>query len=147
LPAAQDATNLAQNQACCAGAAITKGIAMRRGRLVTGAARARAAAAALVVAICGLTAQAQAQVHVRVGKAQAQNFAFLPADVGLAAGIFRKHAIDLEIANFGGDARLVQAISADAIDFALGGGPTIRSRSRARRCSRWRRWPIGPAPS
>jgi NitT/TauT family transport system substrate-binding protein len=98
---------------------------MRRGRLVTGAARARAAAAALVLAICGLTAQAQAQVHVRVGKAQAQNFAFLPADVGLAAGIFRKHAIDLEIANFGGDARLVQAISADAIDFALGGGPTI----------------------
>ena len=47
------------------------------------------------------------------------------ADVGVAAGIFKKHGIDLEIANFGGDARLVQAMSANAIDFALGGGPTI----------------------
>src|SRR5215475_12319796 len=69
--------------------------------------------------------QADAQMKIRVGKAQAQQFAFVPADVGVAAGIFKKHGIDLEIANFGGDARLVQAISANAIDFALGGGPTI----------------------
>ena len=68
---------------------------------------------------------ANAQTKLRVGKAQAQNFAFLVADVGVAAGIFKRHGIDLEIANFGGDARLVQAMSADAIDIALGGGPTI----------------------
>jgi ABC-type nitrate/sulfonate/bicarbonate transport system substrate-binding protein len=80
-------------------------------------------AAMLMVLVCGVAAQAD--VAVRVGKAQAQNFAFLAADVGIAAGIFKKHGIDLEIANFGGDARLVQAISANAIDFALGGGPTI----------------------
>lgn len=49
----------------------------------------------------------------------------MAADVGLAAGIFKQHGIDLEIANFGGDARLVQAMSADAIDVAFGGGPTI----------------------
>ncbi|HLK80494.1 MAG TPA: ABC transporter substrate-binding protein [Xanthobacteraceae bacterium] len=70
-------------------------------------------------------ADARAQTKIRLGKAQAQNFAFLPADVGLAAGIFKRHGIDLEIANFGGDARLVQAMSADAIDVAFGGGPTI----------------------
>ncbi len=70
-------------------------------------------------------ADARAQTKIRLGKAQAQNFAFLPADVGLAAGIFKLHGIDLEIANFGGDARLVQAMSADAIDVAFGGGPTI----------------------
>src|SRR5262245_54777885 len=52
---------------------------------------------------------APAQTRIRLGKAQAQNFAFLAADVGLAAGIFKQHGIDLEIANFGGDARLVQA--------------------------------------
>jgi ABC-type nitrate/sulfonate/bicarbonate transport system substrate-binding protein len=69
--------------------------------------------------------EAQAQTKIRLGKAQAQNFAFVAADVGLAAGIFRRHGIDLEIANFGGDARLVQAMSADAIDIAFGGGPTI----------------------
>jgi NitT/TauT family transport system substrate-binding protein len=70
-------------------------------------------------------ADAQAQTKIRLGKAQAQNFAFVAADVGLAAGIFKRHGIDLEIANFGGDARLVQAMSADAIDVAFGGGPTI----------------------
>jgi NitT/TauT family transport system substrate-binding protein len=70
-------------------------------------------------------AEAQAQTKIRLGKAQAQNFAFVAADVGLAAGIFKQHGIDLEIANFGGDARLVQAMSADAIDVAFGGGPTI----------------------
>jgi NitT/TauT family transport system substrate-binding protein len=68
---------------------------------------------------------ALAQTKLRLGKAQAQNFAFVAADVGLATGIFKQHGIDLEIANFGGDARLVQAISADAIDVAFGGGPTI----------------------
>jgi len=70
-------------------------------------------------------APAQALAQVRLGKAQAQNFAFLPADVGLEAGIFKRNGIDLAIANFGGDARLVQAITADAIDIALGGGPTL----------------------
>src|SRR5712692_398100 len=70
-------------------------------------------------------ADARAQTKIRLGKAQAQNFAFLTADIGLAAGIFKRHGIDLEIANFGGDARLVQAMSADAIDVAFGGGPTI----------------------
>jgi ABC-type nitrate/sulfonate/bicarbonate transport system substrate-binding protein len=107
-------------------------IAMTRDRLETGPARALTAAARVVLACgvlacgvlaCGVTAQAQ--VAIRVGKAQAQNFAFMAADVGVAAGIFKRHGIDLEIANFGGDARLVQALSANAIDFALGGGPTI----------------------
>jgi NitT/TauT family transport system substrate-binding protein len=73
-----------------------------------------------------LTASAaRAETRVRLGKAQAQNFTFLAADVGNAAGIYRKHGIDLEIADFGGDARLIQAMSAGAIDVALGGGPTL----------------------
>jgi NitT/TauT family transport system substrate-binding protein len=81
---------------------------------------------ALVVGVVSLAStDAPAQTKIRLGKAQAQNFAFLAADVGLAAGIFKRHGIDLEIANFGGDARLVQAMSADAIDVAFGGGPTI----------------------
>lgn len=80
----------------------------------------------LAVGAAALTgADARAQTNIRLGKAQAQNFAFLAADVGLAAGIFKRHGIDLEIANFGGDARLVQAMSAGAIDVAFGGGPTI----------------------
>ncbi len=72
-----------------------------------------------------MTTDAKADSRVRLGKAQAQNFAFLPADIGVAAGIYKKHGIDLEIADFGGDARLVQAMNAVAIDVALGGGPTL----------------------
>jgi len=62
---------------------------------------------------------------VRVGKAQAQQFAFVPADVGSEAGIFKQHGIELEISNFAGDAKLLQALAAGAIDIALGGGPTL----------------------
>jgi ABC-type nitrate/sulfonate/bicarbonate transport system substrate-binding protein len=81
---------------------------------------------AIAVGVAALGApDARAQTKIRLGKAQAQNFAFVAADVGLAAGIFQQHGIDLEIANFGGDARLVQAMSADAIDVAFGGGPTM----------------------
>jgi ABC-type nitrate/sulfonate/bicarbonate transport system substrate-binding protein len=40
-------------------------------------------------------------------------------------GIFKKHGIDLEISAFGGDARMLQALAADGIDIALGGGPTL----------------------
>ncbi len=68
---------------------------------------------------------AQAQTKLRIGKAQAQTFAFVPADVGIEAGIFKKHGLDLEISAFGGDARMLQALTADGIDIALGGGPTL----------------------
>jgi NitT/TauT family transport system substrate-binding protein len=80
-------------------------------------------AAALLAALPA--APAVAETTVRVGKAQAQNFAFMPADIGVAAGIFKKHGIALEIASLAGDAKLVQAIAANSIDIALGGGPTI----------------------
>jgi ABC-type nitrate/sulfonate/bicarbonate transport system substrate-binding protein len=72
-----------------------------------------------------LATTAQAQTTIRVGKAQAQTFAFIPADVGAATGLFKRHGIDVEIASFAGDAKLLQALTADAIDIALGGGPTL----------------------
>lgn len=80
-----------------------------------------AACAALMVA----PHEAAAQVQLRVGKAQAQTFAFVPADVGIEAGIFKKHGLDIAISNFGGDAALRQALTANSIDIAVGGGPTM----------------------
>ena len=62
---------------------------------------------------------------VRVGKAGREAFSFVPADVGKHTGIFTKHDLDLEIAGFGGDAKLQQAMAADAIDIALGSGPGL----------------------
>ena len=62
---------------------------------------------------------------LRVGKAGREAFTFVPADVGQRTGIFRKHGVEIEISNFGGDARLQQAMAADGIDVALGSGPGL----------------------
>jgi ABC-type nitrate/sulfonate/bicarbonate transport system substrate-binding protein len=81
---------------------------------------------ACIALALGLAAgQAAAETKLRVGKAQAGQFAFVPAHVGVEAGIFKKHGLDIEISNFGGDAKLLQALTADALDIALGGGPTL----------------------
>ncbi len=81
----------------------------------------------LTVALAGVLAGAQVQAAelLRIGKAQANQFAFVPADVGVDAGIFKKHGIDVEISAFGGDAKMVQALTAGSIDIALGGGPAF----------------------
>jgi ABC-type nitrate/sulfonate/bicarbonate transport system substrate-binding protein len=80
-----------------------------------------ACAALAFAAACG----ASAAETVRVGKAQAQQFAFVPADIGSEAGIFKAHGLELEISSFAGDAKLLQALAAGAVDIALGGGPTL----------------------
>ncbi|HEY3640483.1 MAG TPA: hypothetical protein VGL31_05280, partial [Xanthobacteraceae bacterium] len=74
---------------------------------------------AVVIGALAAGTAAQAQTKIRVGKAQAQTFAFIPADVGAETGLFKQRGLDLEIASFAGDARLLQALAADAIDIAL----------------------------
>ncbi len=81
--------------------------------------------ACVALALATLVGSAAAETKLRGGKAQAQQFAFVPVHVGVETGIFKKHGLDIEIANFGGDAKLLQAMAADGIDIALGGGPTI----------------------
>jgi NitT/TauT family transport system substrate-binding protein len=68
---------------------------------------------------------ANAQTTLRLGKAQANQFAFVPADVGVDTGIFKKHGINVEISSFSGDAKEMQALAAGGLDIALGGGPAI----------------------
>jgi ABC-type nitrate/sulfonate/bicarbonate transport system substrate-binding protein len=84
-----------------------------------------AVAAGVALALMTFANSADADTRLRVGKAQAQQFAFVPVHVGVEMGIFKRHGLDIEISNFGGDAKLLQALAADAIDIALGGGPTI----------------------
>lgn len=57
----------------------------------------------------------------------------MPVDVGVEAGLFKKHNLDIQIANFSGEARTQQGMAADSIDIALGSGPGLVSLSRARR--------------
>jgi NitT/TauT family transport system substrate-binding protein len=68
---------------------------------------------------------ANAQTALRLGKAQPNQFAFVPADVGVDTGIFKKHGLDIEISSFAGDAKEMQALTAGSLDIALGGGPAI----------------------
>lgn len=84
-----------------------------------------AVAAGVALALTTFANSADADTKLRVGKAQAQQFAFVPVHIGVETGIFKRHGLDIEISNFGGDAKLLQALTADAIDIALGGGPTI----------------------
>src|ERR1700760_211789 len=62
---------------------------------------------------------------LRVGKAGREAFSFVPLDIGVRSGIFKQHGLDIEISNFGGDARLQQAMAADSIDIGLGSGPGL----------------------
>ena len=82
-------------------------------------------AAACVAALVSLGAQAAAQEKLRVGKAVAEAFAFLPLDVGVRQGIFKRHGLDVEITSFGGGARLQQALAADSIDIGVSAGPEL----------------------
>jgi ABC-type nitrate/sulfonate/bicarbonate transport system substrate-binding protein len=83
------------------------------------------AAAAALFGLMLAAGAARAETTLRLGKAQANQFAFVPADVGVDMGIFKKHGIDLEISSFTGDAKEMQALTAGSIDIALGGGPAF----------------------
>ena len=59
---------------------------------------------------------------LRVGKAFAGVFDFVPVDVGVAEGFFKKRGLEIEEFNFAGSAKLQQALAANAIDIGLGSG-------------------------
>ena len=84
---------------------------------------ARPVLAAAIAALLGLSA-ASAET-LRIGKAGADAFSFAPTDIGARTGIFKKHGIEVEISSLGGDAKVQQAMAADAIDIGLGSGPGL----------------------
>ena len=81
--------------------------------------------AIVIAALLALLAQAACAETLRVGKAGREAFSFVPLDVGVRSGIFTRHGLDVEISNFGGDARLQQAMAADGVDISLGSGPGL----------------------
>ncbi|HXS39939.1 MAG TPA: ABC transporter substrate-binding protein [Stellaceae bacterium] len=83
-------------------------------------------AALLGLAVCAAgVAPAHALDKLRVGKAQAQPFTFVPLDIGIEEGIFKKHNLEIEATAFPGSANLQRGIAADAIDIAVGSGPEL----------------------
>jgi ABC-type nitrate/sulfonate/bicarbonate transport system substrate-binding protein len=80
---------------------------------------------AAAMALTALAGAAQAQTKVRIGKPQAGAFQFVPVDVGIEVGIFKKHGLDVEASDFGGGPRVQQALTAGALDVAIGSGPEL----------------------
>jgi ABC-type nitrate/sulfonate/bicarbonate transport system substrate-binding protein len=79
-------------------------------------------AAALLLAAGVLAPSGVSAETLRVGKAVAKSFSFAMIDLGIKAGIFGKHGLDLQVTSFGGGARLQQAMVAQSIDIGFGGG-------------------------
>jgi ABC-type nitrate/sulfonate/bicarbonate transport system substrate-binding protein len=82
----------------------------------------RLKSAILLAALAFAATGAAAQDLIRVGKAGREAFSFVPVDIGDQMGIFKKHNLKVEISSFAGDARLQQAMAADAIDMSLSSG-------------------------
>lgn len=80
--------------------------------------------AGLTVLAFGLPAPANAEM-LRIGKAGRTAFSFVPVDVGSQTGILKRNGLDLQVASFGGDAKVQQAMAADSIDVGLGSGPGL----------------------
>ncbi len=87
-------------------------------RLVLGA----LAAAALGMA--GL-APAHALDKIRVGKAVPNAYSFTPLDIGMAAGIFKKHGLEIQEFGMGGSSKLQQALIGKSLDIGIGSGPEL----------------------
>jgi ABC-type nitrate/sulfonate/bicarbonate transport system substrate-binding protein len=79
---------------------------------------------AACAALALLAAPASAE-KLRVGKVVAQNFGFVPLNIGVETGIFKKLDLDIDEFDFGGGAKQQQALVAGSIDLAIGGGTDI----------------------
>ena len=78
---------------------------------------------AAIVAAGPLAAHAAETLHV--GKAALAAAPTLAADVGVNAGIFAKHGLDVQISNFSGGGKMHQAMAAGSIDIGVGAGPEM----------------------
>jgi NitT/TauT family transport system substrate-binding protein len=81
------------------------------------------ALAALLLLVGPMSSPAAAADLLRVGNVGAVAFSFVPTNVGKEVGIFAKNGLDIQIIGFGGDAKLQQAMAANAVDVGLGSGP------------------------
>ena len=83
----------------------------------------RGLALVALVVIAGAPSRAADILHV--GKAAQEASPLLPVDVGVKTGIFAKHGLDVEIANFSGGGKLHQAMEAGSVDIGAGAGPEL----------------------
>lgn len=78
-----------------------------------------------LIAVVVVSGYARAEQKLRVGKAISEAFSFVPLDVGIENGIFKKHGLEIQEFDFSGSAKLQQALAANSIDIGLGSGPEL----------------------
>jgi ABC-type nitrate/sulfonate/bicarbonate transport system substrate-binding protein len=77
-------------------------------------------AAAVLSSVAAGVVTAHAAEKLRVGKSIGASFTYVPLDVGVSQGIFQQQGIDIEIYDFGGAARQMQAMVSGSVDVGLG---------------------------
>jgi NitT/TauT family transport system substrate-binding protein len=81
--------------------------------------------AILAAAVLSRVTSSAAADTLRVGKADPAAFSFVPLEVGMQTGIFKKYGLDIESIGFAGSSKLQLGLASGAIDIALGGGPDL----------------------
>jgi ABC-type nitrate/sulfonate/bicarbonate transport system substrate-binding protein len=90
----------------------------------------RTVAAGLAALITLASGAALALDKVRIGKAVPNSFAFSTAEIGIDAKIWQTEGLELAVSAFRGDAQMQQALTAGAVDVALGSGPGMGFRAK-----------------
>src|SRR5579862_1861466 len=80
---------------------------------------------ALAAFVVCLASPCRAAELLHVGKAAQEASPLLPVDVGVKSGIFAKHGLEVQVANFSGGGKLHQAMEAGSIDIGAGAGPEL----------------------
>jgi ABC-type nitrate/sulfonate/bicarbonate transport system substrate-binding protein len=81
-------------------------------------------AALVLLAVHAVSAPARGEL-LRIGKAVPEAFSFVPLDVGVRYGMFKKYGIEIESSAYGGGGKLQQALTADSVDIGLGSSPEM----------------------
>lgn len=74
------------------------------------------------LAAAPLSPPAFAATALLVGTSHQTADAEMPATVGIELGIFAKHGLDVQITDFGGGSRMIQAMTAGSINIGIGAG-------------------------
>src|ERR1700730_6965451 len=70
----------------------------------------------VLLAVQALSAPAAHAELLRVGKAVPEGFSFVPLDLGIRYGFFKKYGIDIESSAYSGGGKLQQALTAGSVD-------------------------------
>ena len=80
-------------------------------------------ASAILLVAAAMLSPARANEKLRVAKVVPFAWSFTPLDIGIQAGIFAKHGLDIEDSASAGDAKLQQLLTSGSVDIGIGSGP------------------------